>query len=253
MGDFRTGEAAWVARLGNLRNTIRQEVIRRQLAGHVRPPMTVLDVGSGQGTQALELAAAGCTVTGVEPSAALRDRCRADARDRGLDLELVDGTLDRLDALLDGRRFDLACAHGLFMYLDDRAAAVATIARRVEPGGLLSITVRNGHALALRPALRGDWTAALAAFDGDRYTNEIGVQARADRLDDVMNELAACGCEVVAWYGVRVLNDAVGSDVPPPAGDELVALLDAEDLAGRRDPYRILGSQLHVVARRTHP
>ncbi|GAA2151988.1 hypothetical protein [Humibacillus xanthopallidus] len=57
---FLPGQDAWLQRLGNLRNVVRQEVVARQLAPHLpAPPATVLDVGAGQGTQALRLAALG--------------------------------------------------------------------------------------------------------------------------------------------------------------------------------------------------
>lgn len=59
------------------------------------------------------------------------------------------------------------------------------------------------------------------------------------------------GMHVVDWSGVRVFNDAVSADAAPPSGIELEQLLDAEDLAGRRDPYRWMASQLHVVAAHT--
>ena len=150
MNDFAAGEQRWIDGLGNLRNTIRQELIARQLAPYATAGMTVLDVGCGQGTQALLLAARGCRVTGVEPSAPLRARCATDASKRGLVIELLDGTIEGLDAVLASRRFDLVCAHGLLMYLDDRAVAIAALAARVGERGRLSITVRNGHARSAR-------------------------------------------------------------------------------------------------------
>lgn len=250
MGEFGAGERQWIDRLDNLRNTVRQEMIRRQLADHASSAMKVLDVGCGQGTQLLELAALGCATTGIEPSAELRELCSRGALQRRVDVELIDGTVEALDTLLGHRRFDLVCAHGLLMYLADRASAIATLANRVAPAGLLSVTFRSGHALAMRPALRGDWAGALLAFNTDRYTNELGVEARADLLDDVVGDLATCGLDLVEWYGVRVFNDAVSSDAAVPEDTDFAALLDAEDQAGRRDPYRWLGSQLHVIAQR---
>jgi S-adenosylmethionine-dependent methyltransferase len=247
---FGAGEHQWIERFGNLRNTVRQEMIRRQLADHVDPSMSVLDVGCGQGTQLLALAVLGCVATGVEPSANLRELCADESRRRGLSVELLEGTIEDLDAALDDRRFDLVCSHGLLMYLVDRSAALAALARRVDSGGMLSVTFRSGHALALRPGLRGDWSAALAAFDTDHYVNELGVPARADLLDDVVSDLAHSGLELVEWYGVRVFTDAVSSDVDVQSDVDITQLLDAEDQAGRRDPYRLLGSQLHVVVRR---
>jgi S-adenosylmethionine-dependent methyltransferase len=247
------GEARWVAQLGGLRNVIRQEVIRRQLADHVLAGMTVLDVGCGQGTQAIELAAAGCVVTGVEPSAALRSRCLGLARTRCVDVEVLAASLEDVASVVDGRRFDLVCAHGLLMYIGDRRRALAQLAGCVGPAGSLSVTFRNGHALAMRPALRGDWRGALAAFGSQRYTNELGIDARADLLDDVVADLRALGLEPAEWYGVRVFNDAVPPSATLPEPGELALILDAEHEAGRRDPYRWLASQIHLVATRRGP
>ncbi len=250
MAAFTTGEQAWVDQLGTLRDTVRQELVRRQLGVHLDTPGSVLDIGCGQGTQAVHLARAGWTVTGVEPSERLRSMCAERAAAARVVLDLVDGTVDTLGETVGSATYDLVCAHGLLMYLHDRSPAIGALAERVRPGGRLSITFRNGHALAARPGFRGDWRAALAAFDASTYLNGIGVTARADRLDAVVADVAANDLEVEAWYGVRVFNDAVPSSTPPPVGEELADLLDAEEEAGRSDPYRWFGSQLHVIARR---
>jgi SAM-dependent methyltransferase len=246
--EFAPVEQRWVERLGGLRNVVRQELIARQLAPFVTAGMSVLDVGCGQGTQAVRLAAAGARVTGVDPSQSLLDRFRAHAREVGVEVEVLAGSVADLDAAVQDRTFDLVCAHGLLMYLDP-AVTLAALAARVAPGGLLSVTFRNAQALAFRPGMRGDWAAALAAFDSSDYVNELGAQARADRLPDVAAMLEAEGLRVFAWFGVRLFTDAVGVDVVPPDG--LDVLLDAEEQAGRLDPYRRLAAQTHVVAQRS--
>jgi 2-polyprenyl-3-methyl-5-hydroxy-6-metoxy-1,4-benzoquinol methylase len=51
---FGDGRSAWLGRLGNVRNVVRQEMISRQLDKHLRMPSArVLDVGAGQGTQSI--------------------------------------------------------------------------------------------------------------------------------------------------------------------------------------------------------
>ena len=249
MTSFAAGEDVWIRRLGNLRNTIRQEMVHRQVAAHVSDGMTVLDVGCGQGTQAIRLGRLGCDVTGIEPSADLRALCAESALAEGVAIELIAGSIERLDDLIGDRRFDLVCSHGLLMYLPDRTGAISTLARRVLPDGLLSLTVRNTHALAMRPGLRRQWSAALAALETRRYVNELGVEARADRLEDVVGDLDAVGMELAGWFGVRIFNDAVPVDMDVPVDEDLDALLDAEDRAGRIDPYRWMASQLHILAR----
>ena len=67
---FTAGEQGWQARLGKLRDVVRQELVARQLARELPPaPVRLIDLGCGQGTQALRLARAGYDVTGVDASA----------------------------------------------------------------------------------------------------------------------------------------------------------------------------------------
>jgi len=134
LGWLRSGEQLWIERLGNLRNVVRQEVIGRQIADYVEPGMSVLDVGCGQGTQGLRLARLGCVVTGVDPSRELLGRFAANAAGADASVELVVGRLEDLDVLVGTRTFDVVCAHGLLMYLDDRAAAVAQLLGASNPG-----------------------------------------------------------------------------------------------------------------------
>ena len=60
--------------------------------------------------------------------------------------------------------FDAVYAHGLLMCLDDPQPAISHLSKWVAPVGLMSITFKNAYGLAMRPALRGNWAAATAAF-----------------------------------------------------------------------------------------
>lgn len=250
MTGFTAGERPWTDRLGTLRNVVRQEMIARQIAPYAGPGSTVLDVGCGQGTQALRLASAGCRVTGVDPSAALLGRCAEAAVRSGLEVDLHEGSIEDLATVAGGRTFDLVCCHGVMMYLDDRARAIGTLAGRLAVDGRLSVTFRNAHTLAMRPGLRGDWDGALAAFGATTYVNELGLAATADRIEGIEEALTSAGLRRVAWFGVRVLTDAVPADTRTPGAEVLERLLDAEAIAGATDPYRWMASQLHVIAER---
>lgn len=249
---FGPGEGQWTEKLGNLRNVIRQEIIARQIYPEIQPGMSILDVGCGQGTQALRMAAAGCRVTGVDPSADLLRLCSRDADEMELDIELLNGRIEDLDQILSNRQFDLVCCHGVFMYLTERRAPLASLRARLGDGGHLSLTFRNAHALAMRPGLRGDWSKALAAFDSPEYINELGVPATADRIEDISEALGDVGLTIAKWYGVRILNDALPANAQVPDDDELILLLSAEERAGSAEPYRWMGSQIHVIAEATH-
>jgi len=256
-GSFGAGRDPWLSRQSNLRTVVRHELVARQLMAHLpTAPSRVLDVGAGQGTQAIRLARLGHHVVAVEPSATMRAAFEASAASEPADvrarLQVVDGALGRLAA---SERFDVVCCHGVLMYLAQAGPAVVELCDLVAPGGVVSLLARNADGMALRPGLRRDWAEVLTALDAmgqpePRYTNEIGVLARADRLEHLAAYVSGRRMHVEAWYGVRVLTD--GDDVERPAPDEpeLGALLAAEERMGRTDPYRRLAALVHVVGRR---
>ncbi|MET9775982.1 methyltransferase domain-containing protein [Streptomyces sp. NPDC006367] len=222
--------------------------------------LRVLDVGMGRGTQALRLARAGHQVTGLERDATMiavarealagqpegiRERMRiieGDGRDTGV--HFLPGS------------FDVVLCHGVLMYVEEPDPLLAGLARMLAPGGLLSLLVRNGDALALRPGLRGDWAGALAAFDttaclphsrtdsnGETPTR-LGVDVRADRLATLTARLAGIGAPLHTWYGVRVFTDTAPDGAAAP--EDLETLLAVEERAGRTDPYRGVAALLHL-------
>jgi S-adenosylmethionine-dependent methyltransferase len=250
---FTAGEQNWQARLGKLRDVVRQEVVARQLARELPPmPVRIADLGCGQGTQALRLARRGYDVTGVDASADLlarfeRELAAEPAGVRGR-VRVERGLLEDYAERAGVSRFPAVLCHGVLMYAADPGPALRAIAALTAPGGMASLLVRNGGALAMRPGLLGDWAACAEAFDSDRYPNRIGVAARADRLADLTGRLAGHGLTVTAWYGVRVFTDAAPDSAEPPA--DLDALLACEERAGRTDPYRRVAALLHLIARR---
>ncbi|MBD0419989.1 methyltransferase domain-containing protein [Streptomyces sp. NPDC052309] len=233
-----------------------------QIAGRfpVGRRLRVLDVGMGPGTQALRLARAGHQVTGLEQDPVLiatarralagqpegiRERMRiieGDGRDTGV--HFLPGS------------FDVVLCHGVLMHVEEPDPLLAGLARMLAPGGLLSLLVRNGDALAMRPGLHGEWAAALAAFDSaaclPRSRTEsdaavparLGPEVRADRRAALTAKLAGIGAPLHTWYGVRVFTDTAADGAAVP--DDVETLLAVEERAGRTDPYRGVAALLHL-------
>lgn len=252
---FEAGQRQWQARLGKLRDTVRQELVTRQLGAHLpAAPARVLDIGCGQGTQALRLARRGHEVTGLDSSAELLARLEADlvaetaaVRER---VRIVHGDAEAAAEVLEPASFDVVLCHGVLMYFADPEPVLRAIGELARPGGVVSLLVRNGDALAMRPGLLGDWATAHDAFDSTSYQNRIGVPARADRLEDLTARLAAHQMTPRTWYGVRVFTDTAANEAAPPSGAELEALLACEEQAGRTDPYRQVAPLIHLIAGR---
>jgi SAM-dependent methyltransferase len=263
---FDAGRPAWLGRLGNVRNVVRQEMISRQLGRHLpKQPAHVLDVGAGQGTQSIRLARAGHHVLAVEPDPDMRASFRAAlgpepgrVRDR---VTLRAGSVGRLAAVTGGEIYDVVLLMGVLMYLPASPPVIAELAAHVAPGGFMAVAIRTRTSALWRPAARQDWQAALAAFEeydaaqiegrDMRYINEIGTSARADDLDTFAAAAAAAGLELENWYGVRIAVDSDELDPAPPSDpSQLAALLDVEERLGATDPYRQLAQLAHLILRK---
>lgn len=241
-----------------LRGRVRTHVIDRQLRWHLPPPpAAVVDVGGGAGHQALPLARDGYRVTIVDPSAAMLERAAGLLASEPVEVK-ARVTLVRADGrdapeALAGQRFAAVCCHGVIMYLDEPGPLVAALAELANDDGVVSIAAKNQRCLAVRPALAGRWSEALAAFDSDRQINGLDVDTRADTVEGLSELLAGCGVEAVAWYGVRLFTDGWTPDRPPADDEEAVLAVELE--ASRRDPYRQLSRLFHLVGirRRANP
>lgn len=104
--------------------------------------LRVLDVGMGQGTQALRLARAGHSVTGLESDAemltAARESLATEPEGIRERVRLIEG--DGRDTgvhFLPGS-FDVVLCHGVLMYVEEPDPMLAGLARMLAPGGLLS-------------------------------------------------------------------------------------------------------------------
>jgi S-adenosylmethionine-dependent methyltransferase len=238
---------------GSLRGRVRTHVVDRQLSWHIPPgSVCVVDVGGGAGNQSIPLARAGHDVTIVDSSPAMLGRA-ADA----LSLEtaevtarvkLVQSRGEDAPRALDGETFDVVLCHGVIMYVPDPPALVASLARLARPSGLVSIAFKNAASLATRPALQGDWAAALDSFDQRHQINGLGVHTVAHTLDEIVDMLESNGVEPMAWYGVRLFTDGWVRGSPEHDDEELVMAVELE--ASRRDPYRQMSRLLHIVGTR---
>ncbi|MEU9614235.1 methyltransferase domain-containing protein [Streptomyces sp. NPDC048209] len=239
-----------------MRNTVRQELVARQLDEQIaaRYPvgqrLRVLDVGMGQGTQALRLARAGHSVTGLESDAEMlrtaREALAGEPEGIRERVRLIEGDGRDTGVHFMPGSFDVVLCHGVLMYVPEPDPLLAGLARMLAPGGLLSLLVGNADALAMRPGTAGDFGAALAAFETDTYTNRLGLSVRADRLDVLRATLAGIAAPLHTWYGVRVFTDNVSNEAELPGPEELARVFDAEDRAGRTDPYRGVAALLHL-------
>jgi SAM-dependent methyltransferase len=106
------------------------------------PPGRALDIGCGEGADAVWLARGGWQVTGLEVSRVALDRAAAHARDAGVDIHWVHA--DLAAATLPGGQFDLVSAqYPALLRTPDNDAERAMLAA-VAPGGILLLVHHAG-------------------------------------------------------------------------------------------------------------
>src|SRR5258707_489658 len=163
---FAAGEEQWRARLGTLRQVVRQEIVAQQLAVHLPdvPPRRILDVGCGQGTQVLSLARRGHLVTGLDSSSTLLgdlDRALSDERPEVRErAHLVHGDAERALELFAPASFDAVLCHRVLMYFTDPDPLLDAIddAHMQDPEQLSLVSACEDRAEGTDPYR---WVAAL--------------------------------------------------------------------------------------------
>ena len=130
------------------------------LLPHLKPHMTVLDVGSGPGTITADLAARVGRVTAAEVTPEALGLTRAEIEGRGLtNVEFV--VTDVCDLDLPDDTFCVAHAHQVLQHVGDPVRALREMRRVTKPTGFVAVRDSDYSAFAWYPRLPAldDWLA----------------------------------------------------------------------------------------------
>jgi glycine/sarcosine N-methyltransferase len=184
--------------------------------------LRILDCACGIGTQALGLAKRGHRITGCDLSPAAVGRARAEARNRGLEMQLFVADMRDLAPIPD-REFDaVVCLDNALPHLDGREQllrAAGQIRMKLPEGGTFLASIRDyDHLVLERPVVHGpaffsdqgrrrmvhqvwDW------IDDRRYTFHLYITRQTDAGWD-SHHCAATYCAVLRDELTEVLGDA---------------------------------------------
>jgi SAM-dependent methyltransferase len=243
----------------SVKGYVRTYVMHQHLLEHLPPaPASVLDVGGGAGHQSFPLAQAGYDVTILDPSPAMlnkaRDRLEQFSPEVQRRVTFLQADGESADDAVAGRRYSAVLCHGVLGYLEQPDALVDQLCTCAAPGGIVSIMTANAHASAVRPALERRWDDALASFDSRTEIGVLGVQGRADTVEEISELIRSHGVDPLRWYGVWLFVDWLefgGANLDPTDHEQVAATAAVELEASRRDPYRQISRVFHLVGRKS--
>ncbi|MBD7995769.1 methyltransferase domain-containing protein [Arthrobacter sp. Sa2CUA1] len=124
------------------------------LVPHLRPGLSILDVGCGPGSITLDFAdlVAPGQVTGLDRSEDVLLQARALAAERGTaNAEFLSGNVYDLDFPDD--TFDVVHAHQVLQHLTDPVAALHEMRRVTRPGGVVAVRDADYHGMSWYPEI----------------------------------------------------------------------------------------------------
>ena len=205
--------------------------------------LEVLCLAAGGGKHGPLYAAAGARVTVLDLAPAMLALDRAVARERRIDLAIVEGSMDDLGMFPPGR-FDLVIHPVSTCYLPDVAAVFREVARVTRPGGIYISQHKSPASLQ----------AGLLPNDRGRYELEHPQRAGAALPDAPPSRLREAGCR----EHVHSLEALVGGICRAGFTIEDVAEPDhtrpgSAAVGGTAHRAAYLPPYLRVLARRTRP
>ena len=244
----------WEEWAGSPWGRIRFAVVRHTLQRtfNESAPLRILDVGGGDGRDAVPLAGLGHQVTVLDTSKAMLVLAgeRALAAGVGDRVRTLTGSIDDLDGWGE-REFDAVLCHFLVHYRSDTDADVRRLAAALRPGGLLSLIAPNPVAYVTGKLVREGPAAALAEVEAES-AHAATFDSQVRKVADVEARVAleSAGCEVLAQYGGRCATDLLADNAPKYDPAYFADLERLELVLCDREPFNRLGQFWQVIARR---
>jgi S-adenosylmethionine-dependent methyltransferase len=233
-----------------LKYNLTQANLRRHLsAGQA---LRVLDVGGGNGLDAIPLAREGHHVAIVDFSSEMLAAAQQSAAADGLHERIAVYCAEALHVpeLFPDQLFDVVLCHNVLQYVADVPALLQAICTPLKPDGLVSLISVNRYSVAYQAAFfRGDLAGAVAALDRRHVEATVfGMPMTLYSGEEIAALLPQIGCALDHYYGIRCICDYWG-DNERKSDRAIFSQLEQLELAlTDKHPYNLLARYFQLIA-----
>lgn len=244
---------------GGLKGRIRLAVLQRDFARHWnhapfvprnpdQRPLKILDAGGGQGHFSMQFSQAGHDLLLCDISERMLELAKEQAAEAGVAdaVSFLHCPIQSLSTQVGLHAFDLVLCHAVLEWVVDPRQLLTTLASLVKPGGYLSITFYNVHAMAYKNLLRGNFSK-VKEHDYGGFRGSL-TPINPLRPETVHGWLAELPLRTVCTSGIRVFHDNILDKSVREQDPEQI--LEMELMLSTQDPYRALGRYQHVLLSR---
>lgn len=232
---------------GTGKGKIRQAVLMRDLLSTSQLknelPLSILDIGGGQGQIAIELAKMGHHVTLIDISDEMVEIAKQNVADAGLTQRFSFVHCALQDLSVDSHAFDIVLCHAVFEWLDKPLDTFNLFKKWLKPNGVLSLMFFNLEAKRFANTIYGNF---------EYLDNNLAVKKRVKlspnnplQQQQVIDASREHGFTLLGKTGVRCVYDYMRDiSMWEKRFDDI---LKQELILSKQEPYASLGRYIHLL------
>jgi S-adenosylmethionine-dependent methyltransferase len=223
----------------------------RNIARHIEDrPLRILDIGGGDGMDAIHYASLGHYVTLTDCSPTMLSEAKKATEKGGVSgrLRFIQTGSEAVPDLFHEEPFDLILCHMMIEFVPDAGSLLRDASKLLSPHGLFSVLDTNRYSDVYMQAFqKGSLSGAFDAVGEKEYfhpwVDRVTPRFSADEIIDLFSQYS---CSLVGRYGV--LNICAYLPNEPKFDPEYYRELEKlEDRLTDRYPYYLLARFFHVI------
>jgi S-adenosylmethionine-dependent methyltransferase len=233
---------------------LRYDMSRMNISRHMEnKPLRILDVGGGDGMDAIYYAKMGHIVTLTDCSSTMLDEARKSAEEQGVtgQLKFIQTEPGSFLDILNGQLFDLILCHMMIEFVPDSQALFREMCKLLATGGVISILDTNRYGDVYMKAFQMKSLPDALEAVGKREYFHPWVKRMTPRFsaDYFIDKLDENGCSLLGHYGVLNLCAYLPNE-PKFTPEYLNDLKELENRLTDKFPYYLLARFFQVIGRK---